>query len=80
MLGLCEQLVEELWVFLGFDCFGFIVQYCGMFSQIGMMFELVEKMCVDSVIYMVSDSCMNIVGLNDKFVLILVKVIVDVGV
>ena len=80
MLGLREQLAEELRERSGSDRFGFIAQHRGMFSQIGTTPELVEKMRVDSAIYMVSDSRMNIAGLNDKSVPILAKAIVDAGV
>ena len=80
MLGLREQLAEELRALSGSDRFGFIAQHRGMFSQIGTTPELVEKMRVDSAIYMVSDSRMNIAGLNDKSVPILAKAIVDAGV
>lgn len=80
MLGLREQLAEELRERSGSDRFGFIAQHRGMFSQIGTTPELVEKMRVDSAIYMVNDSRMNIAGLNDKSVPILAKAIVDAGV
>ena len=80
MLGLREQLAEELRERSGSDRFGFIAQHRGMFSQIGTTPELVEKMRVDSAIYMVSDSRMNIAGLNDKSVPVLAKAIVDAGV
>ena len=80
MLGLREQLAQELRALSGSDRFGFIAQHRGMFSQIGTTPELVEKMRVDSAIYMVSDSRMNIAGLNDKSVPILAKAIVDAGV
>lgn len=80
MLGLREQLAGELQRLTGSDRFGFIAQHRGMFSQIGTTPELVEKMRVDSGIYMVSDSRMNIAGLNENSVPILAKAIVDAGV
>ena len=80
MLGLREQLAEELRAQSGSDRFGFIAQHRGMFSQIGTTPELVEKMRADSGIYMVSDSRMNIAGLNAQTVPILAKAIVDAGV
>jgi aromatic-amino-acid transaminase len=80
MLGLREQLAEELRVQSGSDRFGFIAQHRGMFSQIGTTPELVEKMRAESGIYMVSDSRMNIAGLNAQTVPILAKAIVDAGV
>ena len=80
MLGLRQQLAEELRAQSGSDRFGFIAQHRGMFSQIGTTPELVEKMRVDSAIYMVSDSRMNIAGLNEQTVPVLAKAIVDAGV
>ena len=80
MLGLRQQLAEELRALSGSDRFGFIAQHRGMFSQIGTTPELVEKMRVDSAIYMVSDSRMNIAGLNEQTVPVLAKAIVDAGV
>lgn len=80
MLCLCEQLVCELCDLLGLDRFDFIVQYCGMFLCLGVMLEQVVKMCDQFVIYMVGDLWLNIVGLNDQIVLVLVCVIIEVGV
>lgn len=80
MLGLREQLAAELQRLSGSDRFGFIAQHRGMFSQIGTTPELVEKMREDAGIYMVSDSRMNIAGLNEKTVPLLAKAIVDAGV
>ena len=51
-----------------------------MFSRLGTTPELVEKMREEHGIYMVSDSRMNIAGLNEKTVPILAKAIVDAGV
>lgn len=80
MLGLRVQLAAELQRLSGSDRFGFIAQHRGMFSQIGTTPELVEKMRQDNGIYMVSDSRMNIAGLNAETVPLLAKAIVDAGV
>ena len=80
MLGLRQQLADELQKLSGSDRFGFIAEHRGMFSQIGTTPELVEKMRVDAGVYMVGDSRMNIAGLNEKTVPILAKAIVDAGV
>ncbi len=80
MLGLRTQLADELKRLTNSDRFNFIAEHRGMFSQIGTTPELVEKMRVDSGIYMVSDSRLNIAGLNDKTVPVLAKAIVDAGV
>lgn len=80
MLGLRQQLADELQKLSGSDRFGFIAEHRGMFSQIGTTPELVEKMRVDAGVYMVGDSRMNIAGLNEKTVPILAKAIIDAGV
>ena len=51
-----------------------------MFSQLGTTPEMVEKLRADHGIYMVSDSRMNIAGLNAKTVPILAKAIVAAGI
>lgn len=80
MLALRQQLADELQKLSGSDRFGFIAEHRGMFSQIGTTPELVEKMREDNGIYMVSDSRMNIAGLNEKTVPMLAKAIIDAGV
>ena len=80
MLALRQQLADELQKLSGSDRFGFIAEHRGMFSQIGTTPELVEKMREDNGIYMVSDSRMNIAGLNEKTIPLLAKAIVDAGV
>ncbi|GGH33605.1 aromatic amino acid aminotransferase apoenzyme [Cribrihabitans marinus] len=80
MLGLRQQLADELQRLTGSDRFGFIAQHRGMFSRLGTTPELVEKMRTEHGIYMVGDSRMNIAGLNARTVPILAQAIVDVGV
>ena len=80
MLGLRQQLADELQRLSGSDRFGFIAQHRGMFSRLGAAPELVEKLRNDHGIYMVGDSRLNIAGLNANTVPILAKAIVDVGV
>ena len=80
MLGLRKQLADELRKLSNSDRFDFIAHHRGMFSRIGTTPEKVEKMRADSGIYMVSDSRMNIAGLNAKTVPILAKAIIDAGV
>ena len=80
MLGLRQQLADELQRLTGSDRFGFIAQHRGMFSRLGTTPELVEKLRADHGIYMVGDSRMNIAGLNTTTVPILAQAIVDVGV
>ncbi|MBY6067318.1 aspartate/tyrosine/aromatic aminotransferase [Leisingera aquaemixtae] len=80
MLGLRQQLADELQRLTGSDRFSFIAQHRGMFSLLGTTPELVEKMRVDNGIYMVGDSRLNIAGLNANTVPVLAKAIVDAGV
>jgi aspartate aminotransferase len=80
MLGLRTQLADELRRLSNSDRFDFIAHHRGMFSRIGTSPEKVEKMRADSGIYMVSDSRMNIAGLNSNTIPILAKAIIDAGV
>ena len=80
MLGLRRQLADELRRLSNSDRFDFIAHHRGMFSRIGTTPEKVEKIRADSGIYMVSDSRMNIAGLNAQTIPILAKAIIDAGV
>lgn len=80
MLGLRKQLADELRRLTNSDGFDFLADHRGMFSQLGTSPEMVEKLRADHGIYMVSDSRMNIAGLNAKTVPILAKAIVAAGI
>lgn len=80
MLGLRQQLADDLQRLSGSDRFGFVAQHRGMFSRLGAAPELVEKLRNDHGIYMVGDSRLNVAGLNATTVPILAQAIVDVGV
>lgn len=80
MLGLRSQLASELQRLSGSDRFGFIAQHRGMFSRLGTTPEKVAEMREKHGIYMVSDSRMNIAGLNAHTVPILAEAIIDAGV
>ncbi len=80
MLGLRQQLADELRQRSNSDRFDFIARHRGMFSRIGATGEQVEQMRVDNGIYMVGDSRMNIAGLNAETVPVLAQAIVDAGV
>ena len=80
MLDLRTDLANELQRLSGSDRFGFLAQHRGMFSLLGTTPELVEKMRLDNGIYMVSDSRMNIAGLNSATIPVLAKAIIDAGV
>lgn len=79
LLGLREQLAQDLRRLSGSDRFGFIAQHRGMFSRLGAAPELVEQIRVEHGIYMVGDSRLNMAGLNATTVPILAEAIVKVG-
>ena len=80
MLGIRQQLADELQRLTGSDRFGYLAQHRGMFSRLGATPEQVETLRDVHGIYMVGDSRMNIAGLNAQSVPILAKAIVDVGI
>lgn len=80
MLGLRNQLAEELRNLTGTDKFDFIARHRGMFSRLGATPEQVEKMKQEAGIYMVGDSRLNIAGLNSDTVPVLARAIVEAGV
>ena len=75
MLGLRQQLADELRQRTNSDRFDFIARHRGMFSRIGASPEEVMKMREDFGIYMVGDSRLNIAGLNDRTVPLLAEAI-----
>ena len=80
MLDLRLTLATELQSRTGSDRFSFLAQHRGMFSRLGTTPDMVERLRVEHAIYMVSDSRMNIAGLNAKTVRILAQAIVEVGI
>ncbi|MFC0341875.1 amino acid aminotransferase [Paracoccus niistensis] len=80
MLGLRQQLAEELRNLTGSDRFDFIERHRGMFSRLGATPQQVQKIKEDNAIYMVGDSRLNIAGLNRDSVPILARAIVEAGV
>ncbi len=80
MLGLRAALAAELQRLTNSDRFGFLAQHRGMFSRLGTTPEVVERLRAQHGIYMVSDSRMNIAGLNAQTVLVLARAIVDCGI
>ncbi|GHG85070.1 amino acid aminotransferase [Pseudodonghicola xiamenensis] len=79
MLGLRQQLADELQRLTGSDRFAFLAGHRGMFSRLGVSPEIVERLRTDYGVYMVGDSRMNIAGLNSRTVPILAQAIVDAG-
>ena len=80
MLSLRKQLADELRRLSNDDRFDFIANHRGMFSRLGTSEAKVEVLRAEHGIYMVSDSRMNIAGLNAKTVPILAQAIVDAGI
>jgi aromatic-amino-acid transaminase len=80
MLSLRQQLADELQRLSGSNRFGFLAQHRGMFSRLGTSPDKVEAMRAENGIYMVSDSRMNIAGLNARTIPVLAQAIVDAGV
>ncbi|MEP3347265.1 MAG: amino acid aminotransferase [Litoreibacter sp.] len=80
MLGLRQQLSDALRKRTNSDKFDFIAQHRGMFSRLGATEAQVEAMRESHGIYMVSDSRLNIAGLNAQSVPILADAIVAAGV
>ena len=80
MLGLRQQLADELQRLTGSDRFGVLAQHRGMFSRLGISPEKVEELRRDHGVYMVGDSRMNIAGLNAKTVPALAQAIAEADV
>ncbi len=79
MLGLREQLANELKRLSNSDRFDFVARHRGMFSRLGLSPEIVEKLKADFGIYMVGDSRINIAGLNKTTVPLLADAIIKAG-
>ncbi|MFZ3580562.1 aromatic amino acid transaminase [Loktanella sp. DJP18] len=77
MLTLRRQLADELRQRTNDDRFDFIADHRGMFSRLGTTEDKVGALRADHGIYMVSDSRMNIAGLNATTVPILAQAIAD---
>jgi len=80
MLALRKQLADELRQRTNSDRFDFIAEHRGMFSRLGVSAEAVETLRREHGIYMVSDSRMNIAGLNARTVPVLAEAIVAAGI
>lgn len=80
MLGLRQQLATELRQRTNSERFDFVGQHRGMFSRLGASPDQVAQMRAEHGIYMVSDSRINIAGLNQQTVPILAQALVSAGV
>ncbi len=79
MRGLRELLAGELRRLSGSDRFGFLAAHRGMFSLLGASEEQVMKMREDAGIYMVSDSRINVAGLNEDSAPVLARAMIEAG-
>ncbi len=68
MLSLRQQLADELRQRTNSDTFDFVARHRGMFSRLGIDADKVEQMRRDHRVYMVSDSRINVAGLNEATV------------
>ncbi len=78
MLTLRQTLADELRKATNSDRFDFVARHRGMFSRLGLTEAQVEVLRKDHGIYMVSDSRINIAGLNARTLPILAKAIAAV--
>lgn len=78
MLGLRKALAEELRRATNSDRFDFVANHRGMFSRLGLSEQQVEMLRADHGIYMVSDSRINVAGLNASTVPVLAAAIASV--
>jgi aspartate/tyrosine/aromatic aminotransferase len=79
MLTLRRTLADALRMATNSDRYDFVAHHRGMFSRLGLTEAQVETLRVDHGIYMVSDSRINIAGLNAKTVPILAAAIAKVA-
>ncbi len=80
MLTLRQGLADELRRLTNSDRFDFLADHRGMFSRLGATEAQVERLRAEHGIYMVSDSRMNIAGLNAETVPILARAVVACGI
>ena len=78
MLDLRRQLAQELRHLTNSDRFDFVAQHRGMFSRLGLTEAQVARLRDEQAIYMVSDSRINIAGLNAATVPVLARAIASV--
>ncbi|MDA8584777.1 aspartate/tyrosine/aromatic aminotransferase [Rhodobacteraceae bacterium] len=79
MLGLRQQLADELRQRTNSDRFDFIAKHRGMFSRTEITPEQVLALREEHGIYMIGDSRMNVAGLNAETVPLLAAAMVAVG-
>jgi aspartate aminotransferase len=77
-LSLRKGLADALRQATNSDRFDFVAHHRGMFSRLGLTEAQVERLRAEHGIYMVSDSRINIAGLNAGSVPVLAKVVASV--
>jgi aromatic-amino-acid transaminase len=80
MLTLRQSLADALRQLTNSDRFDFIADHRGMFSRLGATEAQVERLRAEHGIYMVSDSRLNIAGLNAATVPVLARAVVACGI
>ncbi|MFN4156813.1 MAG: aromatic amino acid transaminase [Gemmobacter sp.] len=80
MLALRQSLADALRQATNSDRFDFIATHRGMFSRLGAAPAQVERLRAEHGIYMVSDSRLNIAGLNAATVPVLAQAVVACGI
>lgn len=78
MLGLRQQLADELRQRTNSDRFDFLTRHRGMFSRVGLTPDQVTKLKTEHAVYMVGDSRINIAGLNSESIPRLAQAIASV--
>ncbi len=78
MLSLRQQLADELRRATNSDRFDFVARHRGMFSRLGLTEAQVNQLREEAGVYMVSDSRINIAGLNAQTVPVLAAAIAKV--
>jgi aspartate/tyrosine/aromatic aminotransferase len=78
MLSLRKGLADALRLATNSDRFDFVANHRGMFSRLGLTEAQVERLRAEHGIYMVSDSRINIAGLNAATVPVLAKAVAGV--
>jgi aspartate aminotransferase len=78
MLSLRQALADALRRATNSDRFDFVAQHRGMFSRLGLTEAQVARLAADHAVYMVSDSRINIAGLNAQTVPVLAAAIASV--
>jgi len=78
MLTLRQALADALRAETNSDRFDFVGAHRGMFSRLGITAEQVERLRAEHGIYMVSDSRLNIAGLNAATVPVLARAVAEV--